>query len=73
MKILTQRGKAWFLIKEKGQHYMVNTDSGGTTPIKDPQMVYKQGYCTDPHPTKEQETQLQDIADGISAGTAANV
>ena len=45
---------------------MVNTDSGDTTPVDDPQMVYKQGYCEDPHPTKEQETQLQNIADRIS-------
>ena len=73
MKILTQRGKAWFLIREKGKHYMFNTDSGDTTPIEDPQMVYKQGYCEDPHPTKEQETQLQNIADRISAGVAPNV
>lgn len=73
MDILTQRGNAWFLTRVKGKHFMVNTDSGDATPIGDPQMVYKQGYCEDPHPTKEQETQLQNIADRISAGAAPNV
>ena len=73
MRILTQRGKSWFLIREKGRHYMVNTGSGDTTPVDDPRMVYKQGYCEDPHPTKEQETQLQNIADRISSGAAPKV
>ena len=73
MDILTQRGNAWFLIRVKGKHFMVNTDSGDATPIGDPQMVYKQGYCEDPHPTKEQETQLQNIADRIGPEGAANV
>lgn len=68
MKILTQRGMAWFLIRERGKYYMINTDKRSVKPIEDPQMVYKQGYCEDPHPTKEQEAQLKDLAGRIQIG-----
>lgn len=68
MKILTQRGMAWFLIRERGKYYMINTAKRTVKLIKDPDMVYKQGYCEDPHPTKEQEAQLKDLAGRIQIG-----
>lgn len=68
MKILTQRGRAWFLIRERGKYYMINTDKRSVKLINDPDTVYKQGYCEDPHPTKDQEAQLKDIAGRIPTG-----
>ena len=54
MKLLAQRGNSNFLVEDKDRYIIVNTRTKIKTIIESPDVLYRQGYCVEPEPTKEQ-------------------
>lgn len=53
MDILAQRGEDIFMVEDGGKFFIVNTGLGERVQVTHPQVLYKAGYCEDPHPTPE--------------------
>jgi hypothetical protein len=54
MDILAQRGEDIFMVEDGGKFYIVNSGMKERWQVIHPQVLYKAGYCVDPHPTQEQ-------------------
>ena len=63
MEILAQRGDEVFLVKQGSKYYLVNTDTMQKERIESPDVLYRQGYCVDPEPTKEQKIIIESLFD----------
>lgn len=67
MEIITQKGNAMFITKQKGEYYLVNLKTEKkikADPADNPSIFLKLGYWGDAKPTAAQEKQIKEIMAG---------